>query len=114
MRYEITPVPAPRMTRADAWKQRPCVLRYRKFRDQVRAAGIKIPENGAIIDFLMPMPASWSQKKRDEQYLMPHKQKPDLDNLAKALFDAVFDDDCHVWSFTVRKYWYTDGAIEID
>jgi len=37
--YKITPVPKPRQTRSDKWKQRPCVMRYRAFADEVRAAG---------------------------------------------------------------------------
>lgn len=29
--YDITPIGKPRMTRADKWKQRPAVMRYRAF-----------------------------------------------------------------------------------
>lgn len=29
--YDITPIGKPRMTRADKWKQRPPVMRYRAF-----------------------------------------------------------------------------------
>ena len=31
--YDITPIGKPRMTRADKWKQRPAVMRYRAFCD---------------------------------------------------------------------------------
>lgn len=33
-RYIITPVPKPRQTQADKWKQRPAVMRYRAFADE--------------------------------------------------------------------------------
>lgn len=113
MKYPILPTPAPRMTRADAWKKRDCVLRYRKFRDEVRYAGIEIPEEGADIMFEIPMPASWSITKRNKYEGTPHQQKPDLDNLIKALFDAVFENDCRVFNFSASKYWADEGAIEI-
>jgi Holliday junction resolvase RusA-like endonuclease len=101
------------MTRADAWKKRPCVLRYRRFRDQVRLHQIRIPESGAQIVFYFPMPASWAKRKLASMAGMPHQQKPDLDNLIKALLDAIFDDDCRVWSYAAEKRWATEGAIEI-
>ena len=38
--YKIKPVPKPRMTQRDAWDKRPCVLRYRAFKDEVRKWGV--------------------------------------------------------------------------
>lgn len=80
-KYLITPVGKPRMTRADKWKQRPPVMRYRMFCDEARLHGIRVPENGAHITFVLPMPKSWSKKKRAAMDGQPHQQKPDLDNL---------------------------------
>ena len=54
--YDITPVPAPRMTRSDRWKKRPCVLRYFAFRDEVKAHKISVEPFGAHVKFYMPMP----------------------------------------------------------
>lgn len=112
-KYPILPTPAPRMTRADVWRQRPCVLRYRRFRDQVRLHQVRIPESGAQITFYLPMPASWPKSKLASHNGMPHQQKPDLDNLIKALLDAVFEDDSHIWEYQAKKLWAMDGAIEI-
>lgn len=112
MYYDITPVPAPRMTVSDKWKQRPCVMRYRAFRDEVRFKKVFLPEQPHII-FYMPMPKSWSAKKKKSMDGKPHKQKSDLDNLVKALFDALFENDCHIWDFRVTKRWGTTGGIEI-
>lgn len=76
--YPITPVPKPRQTRADKWKQRPAVMRYREFADQVRAAGITLPDCGALVTFYIPMPKSWSKKKRARADGTPHQSKPDV------------------------------------
>ncbi len=110
--YDITPVPAPRMMRADAWKQRPCVLQYRAFRDEVRYQGIDVPP-GAHLEFVLPMPVSWSKKKRAAMYGAPHTQKPDLDNLVKALLDACYTDDSHIWKLSAEKRWGEIGWIAV-
>lgn len=109
----ILPVPKPRMTQRDKWAKRPAVLRYRAFCDAVRAAGVQIPESGAHITFHLPMPASWSLAKRWEMVGKPHQQKPDVDNLGKALLDACLDDDSGVWDVRTTKRWAVNGAIEI-
>lgn len=113
MRYAILPVPKPRMTQRDRWAKRPAVLRYRAFCDEVRAAGVELYPCGTHVTFIIPMPASWSKRKRAEMDGQPHQQKPDWDNLAKALCDAVYDDDAHIWDMRVSKLWGKEGAIEI-
>ncbi|MDX8400819.1 MAG: RusA family crossover junction endodeoxyribonuclease [Gallionellaceae bacterium] len=113
MRYEITPVPKPRQTRADKWKKRPCVMRYREFADKVRAAGISI-DDSSFITFVMPMPKSWGKKKRAEMDGQPHRQKPDIDNLAKAIFDAVHEDDAFISVLFARKLWGKSGSVNVD
>jgi Holliday junction resolvase RusA-like endonuclease len=34
-----------------------------------------------------------------------HQQKPDADNMIKALMDALFSDDAHIWDFRVTNLW---------
>lgn len=111
--YNITPVPAPRQVRSDVWSPRPMVVRYRQFRDAVKAAGIKIPVNGSRLMFVLPMPDSWSRKKKEAHNGKPHTQKPDVDNLAKALLDSVYIEDAHVWDIRITKIWGYDGQIQI-
>jgi len=111
--YNITPMGKPRMTRADKWKKRPEVLRYRAFCDHVRLLGVELPEAGAHITFILPMPPSWSKKKRQEMTGKPHQQKPDKDNLEKALMDAIYADDAHIWDSRVTKRWGEEGQIVI-
>ena len=89
-------------------------MRYRDFCDQVRAAGVQIPPSGARILFVLPLPPSWSEKKKIQMAEMPHQQTPDLDNLLKALFDAVFADDKAIWHYEAAKRWGREGAIVIE
>ena len=112
--YPITPVPKPRQTRADKYLQRPPVLRYRAFADQCRAMGVQVNESGDRVLFVMPMPASWSKKKREQMLGEPHQQTPDIDNLIKALLDAVLKQDCAVWDIRASKLWGNDGEIQIE
>ena len=112
--YKITPVGKPRMTRADKWRKRPEVLRYRAFCDEVRLLGVDLPESGSHVTFILPMPASWSKKKRAELNGRPHQQKPDVDNLTKSLLDALFEDDAYIWDVRVSKLWGEVGRIIIE
>ena len=112
--YPIEPVPAPRQVRSDKWRPRPGVKRYRAFRDAVRLASVTVPESGATVTFVLPMPVSWSLKKRRAMDGQPHRQTPDWDNLAKALLDAIYSDDAGVSDITIRKRWGKHGAIIVE
>lgn len=111
--YNVVPMGKPRTTRADKWKKRPEVLRYRAFCDHVRLLGVKLPEANSHVTFILPMPKSWSKKKRAEMNGKPHQSKPDKDNLEKALLDALFEDDAHIWDSRVTKLWGEVGQIII-
>lgn len=112
--YSITPVPKPRMTQRDKWAKRPAVMRYREFCDQCRELGVTVPDGGAHVRFIMPMPKSWSAKKKAEMAGQPHQQKPDLDNLLKALFDATRKEDSGIYSISAIKEWGDHGRIIIN
>lgn len=111
--FNITPLGKPRMTRADKWKKRPEVLRYRAFCDEVRLNNVSLPESGYHVIFVLPMPPSWSKKKRSLMDGKPHQQKPDKDNLEKALLDAIFGEDSHIWDGRVTKIWGETGQMII-
>ncbi len=123
----IIPMGAPRMTRLDRWtdvakgKGRPVVLRYFKYRDELRLwlPGYRLPDR-LELTFLIPMPKSWSKKKRAELVGCPHQDTPDTDNLVKGFMDAFNRDehgdkltDCHVYAITAEKYWAEQGSIEL-
>ncbi len=115
----LAPVPAPRQSRRDAWKPSPAVVRYREFRDNVHllvsASRITIPTGGLAVAFELPMPPSWSRKKREALEGAPHTQKPDLDNLLKALQDSIWPEgDASIWHITdLRKTWAREGRITL-
>lgn len=93
------------MTQRDKWMKRPSVLKYHAFKDHCRLLNVTLPEDGYKVIFKIPMPKSWSKKKRAEMIAQPHRQKPDLDNLVKALNDSVHQDDSHVWNIHAMKEW---------
>lgn len=112
--YDITPVPKPRMTRRDKWAKRPCVTTYFEYCNKLREIGASVPDGGAHVRFIMPMPKSWSAKKKAEMAGKPHQQKPDLDNLLKALFDATRKEDSGIYSISAIKEWGDEGRIIIN
>lgn len=106
----IIPVPKPRMTVSDRWKQRPCVLRYREYADNIRSQVPNMVAKRLVLDFYVPMPKSWSKKKRDEFKGRPHEKTPDIDNLVKAFLDSVYQfSDSHVYQVFATKYWVEEG-----
>lgn len=112
--YPIVPVPKPRMTRRDKWQKRPCVLRYWAFKDECRLRHVRLPVSGAHITFVLPMPSSWSVAKKKAMDGHPHQQKPDKDNLEKALNDALYQDDSGIWNSQTTKVWGYEGKIIIE
>lgn len=112
---KITPVGKPRMTRRDKWAKRPCVMRYWAFGDELRLKLNDMPfePDSLELQIAVPMPKSWSKKKKNEHFAMPHKQKPDVDNMAKAVMDALLKDDSGVYHISVTKFWAYEGGIEI-
>ena len=112
--YNITPVAKPRQTQRDKWAQRPAVMRYRKFCDRIRYARVQLYPCGLHVTFIIPMPDSWSKRKRQEMDGQPHQQRPDVDNFGKAILDAVYGEDSHVWDVRFTKLWGQQGQIIIE
>ena len=100
------------MTQRDKWAKRPCVLRYRQFKDECKARGVTLPQPCRVV-FHIPMPKSWKRLERAVMDGLPHIQKPDLDNLLKGLCDAVLVDDSRIWSVHAEKRWSYEAGIEI-
>lgn len=108
----VTPIPKPRMTRGDKWKQRPCVMRYREYKDEIRPYTTDLTKS-VKVTFYLPMPSSWSKRKKIKHHHQLHRSKPDVDNLLKGLMDAWMDQDQEVASIWVEKRWAQHGAISI-
>ena len=113
MKINITPVAKPRMTRSDKWKKRPCVLKYRAFCDELRLKHKGELPSSVDLSFNIPMPESWSKKRKMEMEGKPHQQKPDVDNLTKSVLDALCADDSYVWRIKSKKRWAYEGSIII-
>ena len=45
MHIPVNPVSKPRMTQSDKWKQRPTVLKYRQFKDDMRLHASQLQNN---------------------------------------------------------------------
>lgn len=113
LEIQINPCGKPRMTRSDRWRMRPAVLKYRAFADRLRSqfGRRKFPIPFSCV-FVIPMPKSWSEKKRVMFDGAPHQQKPDLDNLIKSVWDTLLDDDSLVHTIVeCRKEWGREGRI---
>jgi len=112
----IDPVAKPRMTQRDKWMVRKPVAKYRKYCENLR----KFENTRKIIDwdkleikFFLPVPRSWSGKKKFEKYGNPHTQRPDIDNLLKGFMDALLPEDSQIWNVKVTKLWGTEGSIYV-
>lgn len=131
--YPITPVAKPRMTQADAitmkrmrakkklnakeQKRAPILSAWLAFVDECSLRKVRIEESDCHVVFVMPMPTSWPKARRDEMRGQPHRgkkdkaRKNDVDNLEKALLDAVYGEDSGVWDLRGTKVWFDYGAI---
>ena len=112
----VIPIGAVRMNRADAWKKRPAVLRYWDFKNELKKqAELVNYELGEYLDvvFFLPMPDSWSTKKKERMNGLPCKVKPDIDNIKKGFLDTLKKNDSDVWFVTAKKYWAFRGSILI-
>jgi Holliday junction resolvase RusA-like endonuclease len=59
--------------------------------------------------FNMPIPKSWSKKKKEELNGAYMNSRKDLDNLEKSVLDVlqgrIFDDDCQIVKMLAEKRW---------
>jgi|ETNvirenome_6_85_1030632.scaffolds.fasta_scaffold25507_5 Holliday junction resolvase RusA-like endonuclease len=114
-KYPLPGMAKPRMTRADSWKKRPIVLKYWEYKDNIRLWARENNfnlGNEICVIFYIPMPKSWSIKKKAEMLYTPHQQRPDVDNLLKGLMDALLDEDSHIHTAYAKKIWYSEGSVE--
>jgi len=116
----VTPMGKPRMTQRDKWLKPPRkpIAQYWKYKDELIAEsalnGFKLPESGFHVTFILPMPNSWTDKKRNQMNNSPHQSKPDVDNMVKGLKDCLCESDSHIWDYRITKLWGTHGKIIIN
>ncbi len=134
VRFQITPQTHVRATQGDR-------VFFRIPRDKLRPAGLKrllrleryneyklclgalaksqkfiLPPQGSWIRFYIPCPKTWSLKRKKQMHGTLHQSKPDVDNLLKAAFDALFAEDKYIGHLQISKHWVDseNGWIEIE
>jgi len=67
--------------------------------------------------FHMPMPKTWSHKRKKQQLGKPMTSKPDVDNLMKWILDVLngiaYQDDRYVTSGYFQKMWGYEGKVQV-
>lgn len=123
--FDVVPIGAVRMTQSDKWKtnpnhtdpqkrQREAVARYFDFKNKVRQQAHKMnyKMSGILeIVFLVPMPNSWSEKKKSRHNKHPVITRPDIDNYIKSFMDALEIEDGFVWKVIAEKRHAFKGSI---
>ena len=93
--------------------------RYNKYKidllAEAKAKQFVLPPVGASITFFIPVPPSWSQKKKTLHHGRFHQSKPDIDNLTKSTLDSLMAEDKQIAHLEVQKRWvdFESGWIEI-
>ena len=89
---------------------------YTKARDDLRRlfGPVIVPPPWSVqITAVRKMPVSWSKRQRaamDGRYCLT---KPDADNIAGAVMDALFEDDAAVVEVSCLKRWGAAGELRI-
>ena len=123
--FDIIPMGAPRLSQSDKWKtnhnhldpnkrQRGCVTEYFAFKNKLILQAYQLNfELGKIFDalYLIPMPNSWSEKKKAKMNGFPCEVKPDTDNITKAIKDTLRKNDSDIWFEKAEKRWAYNGSI---
>ena len=93
--------------------------RYNKYKldldSEAKRKSFIMPPIGASITFVIPVPRSWSKKKKKLYHGTFHQSKPDIDNLQKAFLDSLMKEDKQIAHLEVQKRWvdFEVGWIEI-
>lgn len=125
--FDVVPLGKPRMTQSDKWKTNPehpdpdkrkreVVHNYHLWQNRIRMQAEKMNFNiGKSLEavFFIPMPESWSKSKKEKLLGMPCEEKPDTDNIIKAICDTFSKEDKSMWWIKCEKRWAYYGSIII-
>jgi Holliday junction resolvase RusA-like endonuclease len=125
-RFPIAPQGAVRLSGRDAFRPTTAAKKYFAWKDRFSEMvyGAVVTDRRFLLvelearvwwKFLVAMPPSWSKKKRALHDLTPCCAKPDWDNCAKAVYDAIFIEDKAVHDVRCTTLWTSDpvGMIEV-
>lgn len=125
--FDVVPMGKPRMTQSDKWKtdpnhpdpnkrKREVVHRYHQLqniiREQADKMGFVLKKTFEAV-FFVPIPESFSGKKKKELVGMPCEERPDIDNYVKFFLDTMAKEDKSVWYIKAEKRWAYYGSIII-
>ena len=119
---DIKPKSAPRLTYQGRFKKE--AKKYHEYKNELRLKlnKIELPQFFHI-HFMIPMPKSWSKKKRANHMAQLHMYKPDTDNLLKAFIDSLppsffekfgMNDDKFIAYQSATKWWTEKGCVIIE
>ena len=125
--FDVIPMGAPRLSQSDKWKinpnhidplkrQRKVVTNYYVFKNSLHYQAKQMQfELGKTLDalYLIPMPNTWSSKKKERMNGMPCEVKPDTDNITKGIKDTFRKNDSDIWYEKAEKRWAFRGSIII-
>jgi len=105
----------PRFSRASGTAYTPAAtVSFERVVQQLAALRIPAPLEGPVsitIYATFAPPPSWPKRKVEAHLHRPHTQRPDLDNIGKAIMDGLnriaWADDAQVAEMMVRKVWGT-------
>ena len=103
----------PRVTRGNTFMP----PAYAKARADLRAlfGPVTVPPPWELrVTAVRAIPRSWPARRRAAMAGAWCASKPDADNIAGAVMDALFEDDAAVVAVTCRKIWGATGAREIE
>lgn len=119
----IVPMGAVRTTQRQKWVDKRA-QRYFTYKQQIALLAkqyIHTPSDKPIlvdIAFYMPIPDSWSKKKKERFNGAVHTSKADIDNLIKGCFDAInkiaWQDDRQVYEVHSRKMYSFNPGIALE
>jgi len=125
--FDVIPIGAPRMTQSDKWKtnpnhpnplkrQRKSVTQYFAFKQSLKLQANLMQfelKNALDAVYLIPMPNTWSNKKKERMNGLPCEVQPDTDNITKAVKDTLRKNDSDIWYEKAEKRWAYNGSIII-
>ena len=121
MKIPGTPVPQPRhrvssqggFARVYLPTKHPVHEYKRRIAEATKHWPVFVGPVGVHIEAALPIPKSWSKTKKAEALATEyHQQKPDPDNIGKAILDAMskhWRDDCQVADLRITKLWTNES-----
>lgn len=92
------------------------IERYNAYRVNLfhlaKKAGFMLPSSGFSLYFYLPIPPSWTKKKRERMHGQLHLAKPDASNLQKAWEDSLTSSDEGIAQLSgCGKFWFSPDKV---